>query len=142
MFSRICHYTGIITCFALILACFLPWVHYNSINETFTGYHVTRFSTNNYYGRAGIVITVMTAVIFIFFIIPKIWAKRINFFLSGLLFAYCIRTYIIFTGSLFEGEVETKSGMYLIVSLSFLLLVCSVFPKIELNQNKQERLSK
>ena len=136
MFSKFCHYTGIVVCIALVLSCFLPWVHYNSINETFTGYHVTRFSTNNYYGRAGIVITIMTALVFILFITPKIWAKRINFFLSGLIFAYCIRTYIIFTGSLFEGEVETRIGMYLVVVLSFLLLVCSVFPKIDINSEK------
>ncbi len=77
----------------------------------------------------------MTSIVFIFFIIPKIWAKRINFFVSGLLFAYCIRTYIIFTGSLFEGEVETKTGMYLVLTLSFLLLVCSVFPKIDIKSD-------
>lgn len=78
----------------------------------------------------------MTVVVFIFFITPKIWAKRINFFLTGLLFAYCIRTYIIFTGSLFEGEVVTMVGMYLILLLSFLLMVCSVFPKIDIKSDQ------
>ena len=128
MFSRICHYTGLLACIAIVGACFLPWTHYNNINETFTGYHVTRFSTGNYYGRSGIVITIMTGIIFLFMLLPYIWAKRINLFLAALLFAYCIRTYIIFTSALFEGEVDKKPGIYLIILLSFIILVASVFP--------------
>jgi hypothetical protein len=136
MFSKICHYTGILLCILIILACFLPWVHYNSINETFTGFYVKKFTTDNYYGRAGMIITYFTSVILLLFFIPKIWAKRINLFLSALLFAYCIRTYIIFTGSLFEGEVENRIGIYLILIFSFLIMVCSVFPKVEINPKR------
>ena len=109
----------------------MPWVHYNNINETFTGFHVTKFSTGNYYGRAGIIICVFTAIILLFTLISKVWAKRVNLFLSAVLFAYCIRTYIIFTSALFEGEVEKKTGIYLVVVLSFIILIASVFPKIE-----------
>ena len=125
------HYTGIAACLLLIAACFIPWVHYNNINETFTGFHVTKFSTGNYYGRAGIIICVFTAIILLFTLISKVWAKRVNLFLSAVLFAYCIRTYIIFTSALFEGEVEKKTGIYLIIVLSFIILIASVFPKIE-----------
>ena len=109
----------------------MPWVHYNNINETFTGFHVTKFSTGNYYGRAGLVICFFTVLILLFILAPKVWAKRTNLFLSAILFAYCIRTYIIFTSALFEGEVEKKAGIYLIIVLSFIILIASVFPKIE-----------
>ena len=125
------HYTGIAASLLLIATCFMPWVHYNNINETFTGFHVTKFSTGNYYGRAGLVICFFTALILLFILAPKVWAKRTNLFLSAILFAYCIRTYIIFTSALFEGEVEKKAGIYFIVVLSFLILIASVFPKIE-----------
>jgi hypothetical protein len=130
MFLKISYYTGIIACMALVVNCFMPWVHYNNINETFTGYHVTRFVTGNYYGRAGIVITIMCSIIEVFMLIPRLWAKRLNLFFAALLFAYCIRTYIVFTSSLFEGEVEKYAGIYLIVILSFVILVSTVFPKM------------
>ena len=126
--NRTFHYIGLLTCLLLIASCFIPWVHYNNINETFTGYHVSRFPAGNYYGRAGIVITFFTVIIFLLMLTPKLFAKRINLFLSALLFAYCLRTYVIFTGSLFEGEVEKRAGIYLINILSFLLLLTSVFP--------------
>ena len=130
----IMHIVGLIASASLIGACFIPWVHYNNINETFTGFHVSRFSTGNYYGRAGVVICFFTAIILLFMFVPKLWAKRTNLFLTAILFAYCIRTYIIFTSALFEGEVEKKAGIYLIIVLSFTMLASSLFPKLEAKQ--------
>lgn len=130
------HIVGLIASASLIAACFIPWVHYNNINETFTGFHVSRFSTGNYYGRAGLVICVFTAIILLFMFVPKIWAKRTNLFLTAILFAYCIRTYIIFTSALFEGEVEKKAGIYLIIVLSFIMLASSLFPKLEAKRER------
>ena len=123
------HLAGIAACISIIAACFLPWVHYNNIHETFTGFHVIKFATGNYYGKAGIPITVFASVILLLMLIPKTFAKRANLFVSALLFAYCIRTYIIFTSALFEGEVEKFAGIYLIVGLSIVILVASLFPK-------------
>ena len=129
MFLKLIYYTGIIACLALIGNCFMPWVHYNNINVTFSGMNVTKFAAGNYYGKAGIPISIMTGIILLFILIPALWAKRVNLFLAALLFAYCIRTYIVFTSALFEGEVEKYSGIYLIVVLSFIILLASVFPK-------------
>jgi len=131
MFAKTMYPVGLIACVAIVAACFLPWAHYNNINETFTGFHVTKFATGNYYGRAGLIISIFTAVIFLFMLVPRVWAKRTNLFLSALLFAYCIRTYIIFTSALFEGEVEKKAGIYLIVLFSFIMMLASVFPRMD-----------
>src|SRR5256885_1014077 len=109
MFSKIMYWIGIIAGFAIIACCFIPWVHYNSINETFTGFYVKKFAAGDYYGKAGIVITIMAVIILLFMLLPKLWAKRINLFITALLFAYCVRTYILFTGALFEGEVEKQA---------------------------------
>ncbi len=130
MLNKFAHYTGLLSCIAMVIACFLPWTHYNNINETFTGFHVIRFSTGNYYGKAGAIITVFTAIIFVFMLLPKIWAKRTNLFIAALLFAYCIRTYIIFTSALFAGEVDKKIGIYLILILSTLIMITAAFPII------------
>jgi hypothetical protein len=62
---------------------------------------------------------------------PKRLAKRANLFLSALLFAYCIRTYIIFTSALFEGEVEKLAGIYMIVLLSTVIMLSTLFPKMK-----------
>ncbi len=135
MFSKFSHIIGLTACAAIIGACFLPWCHYNNINETFTGFHVTRFSTGNYYGKAGKIITIFSLIIFLLMLIKKVWAKRINLFLAASLFAYTIRTYIIFTSALFEGEVDKKIGIYLIVLLSAIILITAAFPKLDLKSD-------
>ncbi len=134
-YKKIIQYIAIISCAALIATCFIPWVHYNSINTTFTGYNVTRFSTGVYYGRAGLIITIFTGLSLLLTILPYAVPKRINMFVCALLFAYSIRTYVLFTGSLFDGEVVKLSGIYLIVSLSLVILICSVFPNLKEDNN-------
>ncbi|MEO7524561.1 MAG: hypothetical protein ABIT58_10725 [Ferruginibacter sp.] len=131
MFSRIAYYSGIVAAVAIIISCFLPWVHYNNINTTFNGFNVTKFATGNYYGKAGIPISILAAISLILMLLPRIWAKRTNLFVAALLFAYCIRTYIIFTSALFEGEIEKKAGIYLVIIMSVIILVGSLFPKME-----------
>jgi hypothetical protein len=114
----------------MVVACFLPWVHINSIHETMNGFNPRPFATGNNYGKAGKFIVAITSIIFIGMVLPKIWAKRLNLFLSALLLAFVLRTYVIFTGSLFENEVIKKPGIYLIVISALLILFSSVFSKV------------
>jgi len=115
----------------LIISCFLPWVYFNSNNETFTGFYVSHFPNGIYYGRAGIFITILTIVVIILMLVNKPWVKAANLFISGLIFAYCIRTYFIFTASLFPNEVIRKPGIYMILIFSLILLVSTLFPNNE-----------
>jgi hypothetical protein len=125
---------SLITSLAIIGVCFTPWVHYNSINTTFTGFNVKRFSTGVYYGRAGIIITIFAGISFLCTLLPYVFFKRLNMFLTAFLLAYTLRTYVIFTGSLFDGEVETKAGIYLINILALVMLLCSIFPNLKEKQ--------
>lgn len=61
--------------------------------------------------------------------VPKVGAKRINLFIAGLLVAYAIRTFVVFTGSLIAGDVEKKIGIILVLILPVLILISTVFPK-------------
>ncbi len=130
-YKKILHYTALLTCIALVATCFIPWVHYNSIDTTFNGFNVKPFPTGVNYGRAGKIITILVSVSFLLTALPYIVAKRANMFVCAILVAYSMRTYVLFTGSLFEGEVVKLAGIYLIVLLSFLLVVCSVFPYLK-----------
>jgi hypothetical protein len=130
-FKKILHYFALVLCVVIVASCFLPWTHYNSIDVTFTGFNVKRFSTGVYLGRAGLVISIITGISFLLFLIPKISAKRANMFVCALLMAYTLRTYVVFTGSVFEGEVVTYAGLYLVNLFAAALLVCSIFPYVK-----------
>jgi len=125
---------SLMACIAIVITCFIPWVHFNSINETFTGYHVTKFANGTSYGKPWKVICLMAAIIFILNFVNSVVVKKANLFVAALLLAYCIRTYFLFTGSLFEGEVSKLAGIYLILLLSLVLLVCAAFPNKVINK--------
>ena len=137
-YKKILHYLAIVATLAIIATCFIPWVHYNNIDVTFNGYNVKKFATGVYYGRAGIIITIFAAISLLFTLMPSIVAKRVNMFLCALLVAYTLRTYVIFTGSLFDGEVTKLAGIYLIVFLSFVMVICSVFPYLKKEERFEE----
>ena len=123
MRTKIFRIAGALACVALIITCFIPWVHYNSVNLTFNGVNVIPFDTGNYYGKAGYPIITLTVVIFLLMFVNRIWAKRLNLFLNALLIAYTIRTYIIFTSALFVNEVDKKAGIYLVLILPVIMMV-------------------
>ena len=128
MKTSLLHNVGIVACIAMIISCFLPWTYYPVINETFTGFHVVRFATGNFYGKAGYPIVALTLIIFMLMLIPKIWAKRVNLFVAALLVAYTVRTFIIFTAGLVAGDVVKKPGIYAIIFFGILIFVGTLFP--------------
>lgn len=128
MKKSLLHNIGIMACVAMIISCFLPWTYYPVVNETFTGFHVVRFATGNFYGKAGYAIVALTLIIFMLMLIPKIWAKRLNLFVAALLVAYTIRTFIIFTAGLVAGDVVKKPGIYAIIACSLLIMIGTLFP--------------
>lgn len=129
MVAKIIFKIGFVAGILLIIDCFLPWAHYISINETFSGVNVRPFPNGNYYGRAGMVIVFMTALILLLTFVRKNWVRQLNVFLGALLAAYAVRTYLIFTNEIIPGEVEKKIGIMLLIPLAVLVLIGTLFPK-------------
>lgn len=123
---------GLIACLILIVACFLPWTYYPYANETFSGFHVKRFPNGIYYGKPGVFITIMAIAVAILTYIPKLWAKRTNVFVAALLFAYIIRTFFIFIGSVVEGDVEKKPGIFIVLIAGLIVLLSTFFPDLKI----------
>lgn len=132
MFVKYLHWIGIAACVTLIVSCFLPWVHYADINQTFTGF----YSYKNEYGKPGKFLVFFAVLILIFMLLPKIWAKRANLFISALTLAYAIKTVILF-GSCYNNYCPEKLfSLYLMAGCTVVMLLASVFPSLELADKK------
>lgn len=132
--KKIFLYLGLFAALLLVISCFLPWTSYPYVNLTFNGVNVQRFVTGNYYGKAGYPILVLTIITAVLFLIKKLWAKRLAVFISALLLAYIVRTYIIFTSGLVEGDVIKHFGIYLLLISSAALFISSLFPYMPLQE--------
>ena len=115
MNAKLLSWIGMAACITLIISCFLPWAYYadphipNEADRTFNGF----FSYQGQQGRPGLALTFFSCLILLFMILPRIWAKRVNLFLSAFTVAYAFRTYVLFTSCYYAYCPEKKAGIFI-----------------------------
>jgi hypothetical protein len=83
------------------------------------------------YGKPGLMHFILGIVLILFFIIPKIWAKRVNVFIAAINLAWSIRNYILLT-TCYMGECpKAKPALYLAPILSLAILIMSFLPDLK-----------
>ena len=115
-------WAGIAAAIILIIFCFLPWTYHADIDKTFTGF----FSEKNKYGKPGKYLTFFGLLSLVFFITGKTWSNRILLFLSGIMVAYAIKTYILFTSCYNAYCPEKKPGIYIMLICCVVILIASI----------------
>jgi hypothetical protein len=123
---------GIIAGIGLIISCFLPWTFHPDLGKTFNGF----FSENNSYGKPGKALIFISAFAILCFIIPRVWAKRLNFFVTAILVGYAIRTFILFSGCYRGICPEKKEGLWMMIFSACLILIMAVLPDTKLVNKK------
>jgi len=113
---------GIAASVVLIFICFLPWTYHADIHKTFTGF----FSEKNMYGRPGKYFVFFGLLSLLFFLVERVWAKRAQLFLSGIIVAYAIKTYILFTSCYNAYCPDKKPAIYVLLICSVVILVVSI----------------
>jgi uncharacterized BrkB/YihY/UPF0761 family membrane protein len=123
---------GIAAALMLVIACFLPWTFHPDLNESFTGF----FSENNNYGKPGRLFIVFALVAAVFFLLPRIWAKRWNLLVGALTVAYAIKSFIVFSGC-YRGICPAKQvGLWLMLGSAILVLLMALVPDVKLEEKK------
>ncbi|MGL6269372.1 MAG: hypothetical protein ACRC2O_15675 [Chitinophagaceae bacterium] len=114
----------------LATACFLPWTFHADIQKTFTGFYTEK----NIYGRPAKFLLIFGGLSALFAFIPKLWLKRTALFMSGLNVAYGIKTLLMF-GACYQGYCpEKKTGLFLMLISTILLMIAAMFPAGEIKQ--------
>ena len=125
---------GVASAVLLIIASFLPWTYHPDLEKAFTGF----YSQNNVYGKPGKVLIFIAVIGIIFYLIPRIWAKRWNLFFTAFALAYAVKSYILFTGCYRGICPEKMYGIFLVMIASIGMLVAAVFPDMSLPQSKEK----
>ena len=124
---------GIAAALLLVGACYLPWAYFPDLHEAFTGF----YSKQNWYGRPGKIFIFLCSVSAIFFLIPRIWAARVNIFVTALIMAFAVSKFVQF-GGCYQGICPTRqTGIYLMMAAAFLMTMCAFAPNIKL-KDKQD----
>jgi membrane protease YdiL (CAAX protease family) len=123
---------GAIAAIVLIVACFMPWSYIASNGIEVTG--LKAVGTN--FGKPGMFNLILTSVALIFFILPKIWAKRTNVFIGALNLAWSIRNFFVVTACSMGECPEKKAGLYLVLVCSIIIQVMTFLPKMSVAKPK------
>ncbi|MFM9911392.1 MAG: hypothetical protein ACKVOW_18800 [Chitinophagaceae bacterium] len=119
----------------LVIASFLPWTFHPDLQKNFTGF----FSENNMYGKPGKVFLVLTTFAILFYILPKVWAKRWNLVITALVVAYAIKSFILFSGCYHGICPQRKEGLWLMLISSVIMLLMAVFPDLKLAEKQTKK---
>jgi hypothetical protein len=128
---------GVTALIILVTSCFLPWTFHPDLNETFTGF----FSYNNIYGKPGKAFIFLSSFALLCFVLPRVWAKRTNFFICALIVAYAFRNFIIFSGCYKGICPEKKLGLWLMMISACVSLLMAVMPDTKTVNKEGQRSS-
>jgi hypothetical protein len=124
---RYMKWIGLAVAVLMIVSCISPWVFIESKNITVSGIDAT--GTN--FGKPGYFHFIMTAFFLVFNFIPRLWAKRINLVVTALNLGWAIRNYFIISACAAGECPEKKTGIYMMLLASVLMLVSALFPDME-----------
>ena len=120
-------FIGIVAAFLLIVFCFMPWAYYPDLQENFTGF----YSRQNHYGKPGKAFIFLAAISIVLFLIPRIWAKWANQVTGVVIFAYALKTYVLFSSCYHTICPQVKFALPAVLGSAAVLLVCSLLSKIK-----------
>jgi hypothetical protein len=122
---------GFLLALVVLGSCFFPWVIIESKQLTISGFHTK--GTN--FGRPGLFIFFTAGLALLFFLINKIWAKRLNVFVTTFCFAWSVSKYLMLSAC-YAGECPEKQiALYVLVFASAIMMVMSFLPKIKITEN-------
>ncbi len=124
---------GIFAAILLLCSGFMHWAWYPDLQKYFTGF----FSENNIYGKPGKVFFFFVIPAIVLFLIPRIWAKRINIFLCAIILSYAIKCFILFSACYRGICPEKQAGLWLMLISSALIMAFSLFPDNKVKQKEK-----
>jgi len=134
---RLMKWIGFAAAVLLIVSCFFPWVIIESKNITISGIDATGTS----YGKPGYFHLLMGFIFLLFNFIPRVWAKRSNLFVVAMNFAWALRNYFTITSCEGGNCPIKKTGIYMLLLASVLMLGAAVFPDIKLPGEKKHPMA-
>lgn len=121
---------GIAAALLVIAASFMPWAYFPVLQKEFTGF----FSEQNRYGRPGKVLLAFSVVEIVFFLVPKVWAKRANLFVAAVGLAWSFKCFYLYSAC-YRGECpERRIGLFLVVGGSLVALVAALLPDVPVKE--------
>jgi hypothetical protein len=116
---------GILFCGILVLSAYFPWIHINSLQTEVSGVGA---NIKTVFGKPALMNFYLLPIIILFFLIPKLWAKKLNPFVGAINLAWALRNFLLLS-TCRNGECpEQKIALYIYFISAIVILVMTVLP--------------
>lgn len=127
-------WVGLFAVLMLVLSATQPWVYIPAKNITVTG--LSAAGTN--FGKPAMMNIIVSCISAVFFLTPKLMAKRFNVFFCTFNIAWAIRNFIILSICRAGECPEKRAALYMLLIASFVMLLASLFPDVELKTDDDD----
>ena len=110
----------------------MPWTFHADLGKYFTGF----YSQNDVYGKPGKFFIIFSAICILLMYVNKLWAKFFHLFFAGVILAYAVKTYHLYTSSYNAYTPEKQFGIYALLILSILSFIIALFPEMKLSKTR------
>ena len=116
---------GIFFCGILVLTTFFPWIYIGSLQVFVTGVGA---DIKTVFGKPALMNFYLLPIIVLFFLIPKLWAKKLNPFVGAINFAWALRNFLLLS-TCRNGECpQQQAALYVYFLSAVVILVMTVLP--------------
>ena len=112
----------------LIASCYFPWVVIEQKNIVISG--VAAEGTR--WGKPGYFTILLSAIILLFALIPRIWAQRVSIFTAALNIGWTLRNFFLLSAC--SGGIcpQRQPAFYIYLIVAFLLFASIIIQKVKL----------
>ena len=116
---------GILFCGILVLTAYFPWIYIETLKLDVTGVGA---DIKTVFGKPALMNFYLLPIIILFFLIPKLWAKKLNPFVGAINFAWALRNFLLLS-TCRNGECpQQKIALYFYFLSAIVILVMTVLP--------------
>lgn len=124
------HWIGLAAILVVVIGCYQPWVSIPTLSHPITGMDGT--GTN--FGKPAKLHLIFCAITGIFFLIPRVWAKRCNWLFCAMNLAWAARNFLLYARCEMGTCPERELGLYLVLLGSVVMLVAALFPDMKVKK--------
>ena len=116
---------GIFFCGILVLTAYFPWIYIESLKVDVTGVGA---EIKTVFGKPALMNFYLLPIIILFFLIPKLWAKKLNPFVGAINFAWALRNFLLLS-TCRNGECPIqKPFLFVYFVAAIIILLMTVLP--------------
>jgi hypothetical protein len=128
------HYIGVLLVVGFCIVAYMPWIYIPSLQVYVRGMD----SGGTIFGKPALMNLFCCALSLLFFLVPKVWAKRANIFSTSVNLAWAFKNFILLNICRGGECPERHAGLYLMMILAIGIFVMGLLPDIKIPINNKE----